>query len=159
MGSTRFVTKRQVAAESFRVVRQGPAVTEYEARYTSGRAGVCRVRLSPSVPLALVTEEFDFGEVTPGEDLLLLDLNRGWQPQGIAWVPGSGEQQMPVLQSSAYADFVDGKRRAKPAEAPVGGVGQAPAPYRPAQGLVLLDKILPAGRWGDAKGGVQVWAG
>jgi len=161
IGGARFVTSRKLSAEAFRMVRQGPAVAEYEARYTFTPKGeyVCRVRLSPGMPVAIVTEEFDFGEITAGEDLLLLDLHRGWEPRSVGWVRGSGEQQMPAMQGSAYREYVEGKRNAKPAEAPVGGVGQAPQPFRPQAGMVLLEKILPAGRWGDAKGGVQVWDG
>ena len=162
MGGARFATPRQVAAQTFRIVRQGPAVVEYEARYVFEPKGeyVWRLRLSPGVPLAVVTEEFDFGEMTGGEDLLLLDLHRGWQPGSIGWVPGTGEQQMPATRSSVYdASYIDGKRKGKLAEPAVGGVGQAPAPLVPQQGMVILDKLFPAGRWGDLKGGVQVWDG
>ena len=136
MGEARFVTSRKVASEKFRLVRQGPAVVEYEARYTFDPQGeyVFRVRLSPGMPLAVVTEEFDFGEIGAGEDMLLLDLHRGWQPKSIGWVPGSGEQQLPALKSSAYRTYVDEKRKARRAEAPVGGVGQPPQPFQPEQG-------------------------
>ena len=42
MGAARFVTSRKIAAEKFRLVRQGPAVVEYEARYTfDPRANTC----------------------------------------------------------------------------------------------------------------------
>lgn len=161
MGRARFVTTRKVTSQAFRVVRQGPAVVEYEARYGFSPKGdyVCRVRLSPGVPLAVFTEEFDFGEITKGEDVLLLDLHRGWQPGSVGWVGSSGEQQLPAMKSAAYRTYVEGKRKAKPPEAPVGGVGEAPRPFMPETGMVLLEKILPAGRWGDAKGGVQVWDG
>ncbi len=161
MGGARFVTPRKLAAHEFRVVRQGPAVVEYEARYRFVPQGqyVCRVQVSPGMPVAIVTEEFDFGEITGGEDLLVLDLHRGWKPAHVGWVPGSGEQSLPALQSSAYPAYVAGRRTARQAEAPVGGVGEAPQPVVPEKGMVLLEKILPAGRWGDAKGGVQLWDG
>ena len=161
MGGARFVTRRKVASQAMRIVRQGPAVVEYEARYAFAPQGeyVCRVRLSPGMPVAVFTEEFDFGEITAGEDLLLVDLHRGWQPGNVGWVGGSGEQQLPPVQSAAFPAYVAGKRSAKAAEAPVGGMGEAPRPFMPEKGMVLLEKILPAGRWGDAKGGVQVWDG
>lgn len=162
MGGARFVTPRKVAAQTFRIVRQGPAVVEYEARYVFEPKGeyVWRLRLSPGEPLAVVAEEFDFGEVTGGEDLLLLSLHRGWQPTSIGWVPSAGEQQMPRLRSSALdAAYIDSKRKGKSAEPAVGGVGQAPAPVVPQEGMVLFEKLVPAGRWGDLKGGVQVWDG
>jgi hypothetical protein len=162
MGGARFVTPRRVAAQTFRLLRQGPAVVEYEARYAFEPKGeyVWRIRLSPGMPLAVVVEEFDFGAITGGEDLLLMDLNRGWRPTSIGCVPGAGEQQMPPLKGVALdAAYIEGKRKAKLAEAPVGGVGQAPAPLVPQQGMLLLEKIFPAGRWGDLKGGVQLWDG
>lgn len=162
MGATRFRTDRKVAAHAFRIVRQGPAVVEYEARYTFAPRGeyVWRLRLSQGMPVAVVTEEFDMGEMTEGEDLLMLDLHRGWQPQNVGWVPGSGEQQMPVLETGAYdAAYVEAKRRAGAQAAPVGGVGEAPAPYLPGPGMFLLEKIAPAGRWGGLRGGVQVGDG
>lgn len=157
MGAARFVTSRKVASEKFSLVRQGPAAVEYEARYAFVPKGeyVFRVRLSPAMPLAVVSEEFDFG-LTAGEDVLMLDLHRGRQPGGVAWVPGSGEQQMPALGSLPWAEYLQKKRESKAAEAPVGGAGEAPSPFRPDPKMVLLEKILPAGRWGDAKGGIQV---
>lgn len=161
IGGARFVTSRKVAHERFTVIRQGPAVVEYEARYTFAPEGryVFRVRLSPGMPVAVVTEEFDFGEIGKGEDVLLLDLHRGWQPNHIGWIPGSGEEQLPILKPHAYREYVDAKLKTRRADAPVGGVGQPPQPFRPEKDLTLLETILPAGRWGDAKGGVQVWDG
>ena len=92
MGGARFVTPRKVASHQFSVVREGPACVEYEARYTFAPTGqyVWRLRLSPGMPIAIVTEEFDFGEITDGEDLLVLDLHTGWQPRNVAWLPGAG---------------------------------------------------------------------
>ena len=162
MGGARFRTARKVTSYAFSLIRQGPAVVEYEARYRFAPKGeyVWRLRLSPGVPVAVVSEEFDFGEITNGEDLLLLDLHKGWQPEKVGWVPGSGEQQMPVLETGAYdAGYLDAKRKAGAQAAPVGGVGEAPAPVVPEPGLFLLDKLAPAGRWGGLKGGVQVWDG
>ena len=162
MGGARFVTPRKIASQMFRVVRNGPAVIEYEARYAFDPKGeyVWRIRLSPQMPLAVVTEEFDAGEMTGGEDMLMLDLHRGWQPKNVGWVPSSGEQEMPVIKGAAYdAAYLEAKRKGKGAEAPVGGVGRAPAPIVPEKGMVLLEKMFPAGRWGDLKGAVQVWDG
>jgi hypothetical protein len=161
MGGMRFATARMVASQAFTVVRQGPACAEFEARYTFAPKGeyVMRVRLSPGMPLAMVTEEFDMGETTKGDDFLLMDLAKGWQPQNVAWVLGAGEQQMPGLEKSALGAYLDMKRKAKPQEAPVGGVGQAPVIPPPESGLRDLDRIVPAGKWGGLKGGVLVWDG
>lgn len=109
--------------------------------------------------MAVVTEEFDFTQMTEGEDHLLLDVHRGWRPRNIGWAGGGGEQQMPSLRTEAYAPYVAGKRNAKPVEASVGGVGEAPRVFMPGKGMVLLEKILPAGRWGDTKCGLILWEG
>ncbi|NQT88292.1 hypothetical protein HQ560_16105, partial [bacterium] len=83
MGGARFATKRTIASHTFTIVRNGPACIEYEARYRFSPKGeyVWRVRLSPLMPIAVVTEEFDVGEMTDGHDLLLLDLHKGWTPE------------------------------------------------------------------------------
>ena len=158
MGGARFVTARKVKSYSSRIVRNGPACVEYEARYSFAPRGeyVLRIRLSPEIPVAIVTEEFDMGEVTIGEDLLMLDLHKGWQPETISLVPGAGETQMPGLSSSGYQAFVAKKRQTAAQAAPVGGTGQAPSPFCPEPGLVLLAKNVPAGKWGGYMGGVQV---
>ena len=161
MGRARFVTSRKVASQSFRVVRKGPAVVECEARYRFVPAGqyVWRVRLSPHMPVAVVTEEFDFGRFTKGEDLLVLDLHAGWRPRNIGWVGGAGEQRLPALRTSAFDAYVEGKAKAATAVLPVGGTGKAPAHHAPGAGLALVEKIAPAGKWGGFTGGVQVWDG
>ncbi len=161
MGRARFVTPRKVASQAFAVVRRGPACVEYEARYRFVPAGtyVWRVRLSPRMPVAVVTEEFDFGRIAEGEDLLLLDLHAGWRPRHVGWVGGAGEQRMPALIASAFGDYLEAQKRSAAEALPVGGVGRAPGPHVPAKGMVLLEKIVPAGKWGGYKGGVQLWDG
>ena len=160
LGGARFTTERQVAACAFRVTRQGPACVEYEARYTFAPRGeyVWHVRVTPGAPLAIVTEDFDFGELTAGKDLLLLDLHAGWTPPRIAVAEAGGEERTPVaVKPQPFAAFVEAKRKAgEQNTSNVGGVGAAPQPYLPAPGLVLLDKIATAGRWGGYKGGVTV---
>ena len=162
IGGARFATPRKIASQAFRIVRQGPAVVEYEARYTFAPKGeyVWRVRLSPGMPVAVVTEEFDVGEVTQGEDALVLELHRGWQPQNISWTTGEGEMKLPKVQGMAYnSGYIESKKNAKPAEAPVGGVGLQPAPYPPEKDLLLLEKLFVGGKWGDLKGCVGLWDG
>lgn len=160
MGACRFATTRRIAATSFRMVRNGPACVEYEARYTFAPRGqyVLRLRMANGVPLAHVVEEFDMGEVTGGEDLLLLDLHRGFEPRSIAWVAGAGEQQMPQAPATAYDACVRGRRGQPPREAPVGGRGTAPRPLFPENDAVYLESIVPGGRWGGLKGGVRISA-
>jgi hypothetical protein len=161
MGGARFVTQRKVSEQRFTVLRDGPAVVEYEARYRFVPKGeyVWRVRVSPGVPLAIVSEEFDFGTVTNGEDRLVLDLHKGWQPQNVGWVNGANEQLLPTTSTSAYAAYIEKKKTATIAAAPVGGVGDAPAPYKFEKDLIFLEQIYPGGRWGALKGGQQVWDG
>ena len=161
MGGARFVTARKIASQAFRVVREGPAVVEYEARYVFAPKGeyVWRLRLSPWMPIAVITEEFDFGQMTEGEDCLLLDVHRGWRPAHIGWAGGGGEQQIPSLRAESYDAYVAGKRGAEPVLASVGGVGEAPQPRMPEKAMMLLEKILPAGEWGDTKCGLTLWDG
>ena len=161
MGGARFATARRVASHAFSIVRKGPACIEFEARYRFAPQGeyVWRVRLAPGVPVAVVTEEFDMGEVTEGRDLLLLDLAAGWTPQHIGIVGGAGEQQMPGLGASPYAAYLAAKQKASAGVEPVGGVGEAPRPYVPEPGLALVEKIAPAGKWGGYAGGIALWDG
>ena len=161
MGGARFVTDRKVASCAFSVVRQGPACVEYEARYRFAPRGeyVWRVRLAPGMPIATVTEEFDFGEMTDGRDLLMLDLHAGWKPANVAAVGSSGEQQMPGAKASPYDAYVESRKQATSKGEPVGGVGDAPKPFVPEKGLFLLSKTAPAGKWGGYVGGIAVWDG
>ena len=161
MGRARFASTRRVASQRFSLLRRGPACVEYEARYRFAAAGeyVWRVRLSPGMPIAVVTEEFDFGSVRDGEDLLLLDVHAGWRARHVGWVDGAGEERMPPLRPATLEAFVRRKRTARAEELPVGGSGRAPSPRPPEEGLLLLEKNVPAGKWGGYKGGVQLWDG
>ena len=161
IGGAHFATARKIASSAFSIIRQGPAVVEYEARYRFAPQGeyVWRLRLSPGMPLAIVTEEFDMGAITKGDDLLVLELHRGWQPKHIGWVPGSGEQLLPKLIQKNYADYLDDKKKGQATQASVGGVGTAPAPPMPGAGMMFLEPMTPAGRWGANKGGVHFWDG
>ena len=161
VGGARFATPRKVASCAFKLLHHGPAYAEYEARYGFAPKGeyVMRVRLAGGMPIAVVTEEFDMGEVTQGDDFLVLELHKGWQPQNIAWVSGAGEQLMPGLEPAATAAYLEAKKKAKAQGPQVGGVGQAPTVPPPEAGLVPLERIVPAGKWGGLKGGVQVWDG
>ncbi|NQT88740.1 hypothetical protein HQ560_18380, partial [bacterium] len=161
MGGARFATKRKIASHAFTIVRDGPACIEYEARYRFAPKGeyVWRVRLSPLMPIAVVTEEFDVGETTDGHDLLLLDLHKGWTPGRTGWVASGGENNMARFPSSDYAAFVASKRKATSEAPPVGGVGEAPKPFRPEPGMTLLSRTVPGGKWGGYAGGIAVWDG
>ncbi|OPZ25953.1 MAG: hypothetical protein BWZ02_02235 [Lentisphaerae bacterium ADurb.BinA184] len=151
VGAARFVSKRRVGSSVFRVVRQGPACFEYEARYAFVPRGeyVWRLRLSPGVPVAVVTEEYDLGEVTQGEDMLVLSLHKGWPAPLLGRLAGG-------VQASPMADYVKQRKGAQDS-VPVGGVGQAPSPVAPEAGLVALPAIVPGGKWGGLLGGLQVY--
>lgn len=161
MGGAHFNTAHKVASAAFSLVRQGPAVVEYEARYRFAPTGeyVWRLRLSPGMPIAIVTEEFDMGAISNGEDQLVLDLHREWTPANLGWVAGSGEQQLPPLNVSTYDAYIAQRMKVMPDRAQVGGVGEQPAPHAPAAGALFLEPLTVAGRWGANKGGVQVWDG
>lgn len=161
MGVARLATERRLRSCSFNLLREGPAVVEYEARYLFDGGGVYlfRIQLSPGVPVARITEEFDFGEREERPGWLLLDLHAGWRPDRLALVPGAGEQQMPQARVSGFADYLRNKRSASAPDIPVGGVGQPPRPVPPAPGLLFLEDHVPAGKWGGKMGDLQVWAG
>ncbi len=155
MGASRFVTDRQVDTIETRILRNGPAVFEYEARYRFVPDGeyVCRIRICPGVDRADIVEEFDFGTITAGQDFLLLELAAGFAPSTLGWVAGEGGQ----IARAPYAEAVAAKlRESENPPAPVGGAGATPLPPIPEPGLALMDKILAGGRWGGTKGGVEV---
>ena len=99
------------------------------------------------------------GRVVKMVHVLLLDLHAGWRPKHIGWTGEAREERMPILQALGLADYLDKKRRSAAEEPPVGGSGTAPSPHVPQRGLVLLEKIVPAGKWGGYRGAVQLWDG
>jgi len=156
LGATRFVATRRVVSLETKIVRNGPACFEYEARYAFEPKGeyVCRVTVCPGIEYAAVAEEYDFGAHTEGKDFLLVELHRGVTPATFAWVAGEGNEQ---FSRQPYAAFVETQTKANANQpAPVGGQGETPRPPQPEAKMVLLDKILPAGRWGGTKGGVEI---
>ena len=162
VGGSRFSTDRRIARAVFRLVRSGPAVCEYEARYFFSPRGeyVWRIQMAAGMPIARITEEFDAGEITDGRDLLMLELHRGWEPAHIMWTGQQPEgQNIAPVTAKPFSQYIEEKKKASPAEAPVGGAGHAPAPFVPEKGLVLLDRTVPAGKWGGYVGGAQLWEG
>ncbi len=133
IGSARFASERQVVSYEFSMVRQGAACVEYEARYRFAPVGeyVWRIRLSPGMPVAIVNEEFDFGEITEGHDALLLELHRGWQPRRLGFSTGAVDQRGPTLSTSDYQDFIGERAGREPRPPSVGGYGEAPKPFIP----------------------------
>lgn len=160
-GGARWATKRQFATTRFSVAHAGPAYIEYEARYTLAPKGeyVMRIRVAGGMPLVMVTEEFDMGETTQGEDLLLLDLGKGWQPKSITGVFYPGEQLACKVRPSLLAEMVTQKKSTKAAPAPVGGVGQEPAIPLPEPDLLKLFYIGAGAQTQGASGGIQLWDG
>lgn len=160
IGRTRFSTPRRVKSHRFTVLRQGPVCVEYEARYQFEPAGeyVWQVQVVPGAPLAKITEEFDFKTLSEGQDLLLLELNRGWEPAQITLAEATGEAAAPLpAQGQPFPAYVEDRKKAGlPDTANVAGFGVPPEPYQPEPGLVLLEKIVPGGKWGGYKGGLQL---
>ena len=158
IGGSRIQTERPVVATDFRVVRQGPALFEYEASYRFQPAGayLLRLRLSPAMPVAVISEEFDFNTIGGGEDLLLLDLHKGWQPAQVSVLHGDGEKPLPKRQTSAYDEYLTARTQAPERVPPVGGAGRAPQPRPPEPGAILLEKLVPGGKWGGYAGGIEV---
>ncbi len=148
MGGSRFVTARKVTAMTGKILRNGPVVVEYEMRYAFEPKGeyVCRVRMVAGTPLVSVTDEFDFGSITEGTDVLQLDLHKGWTPKSVGYIRGNGEQLLPSFSAVPY----DRVAATKPMDPPTGKPGEAPAYFIPEPGLACL---------GNLRTGVQMWDG
>jgi len=164
-GGAHFHTERKVSGLEIRALDDGPATVAYEARYRFEPAGeyVCQVRVSTGVPVAIITEEYDFGAITEGHDFLMLDLGKNWKPQEIGFLTGEGTSTQCKLEPlGAYVE-----QKSKEENGPVKNVGAfpPPPPYMPLTlpspqggegrvkgGLVLLEKIVPGGPWGLRSG-------
>jgi hypothetical protein len=152
VGGARFFTDRKVKSCEIRAAEDGPATVAYEARYRFEPKGeyVWHVRVSTGVPVALVTEEYDFGEITEGHDFLLLGLGENWQPQEIGVLTGEGVTTTSRLEP--IGPYLE--RKSKEQVGPVKNVGAypPPAPFMPGRGLSALEKIVPGGPWGLKSG-------
>lgn len=159
MGGTHFALKTwKVKSYDFKVLQNGPVRFEYEARYEFAPRGryVWRVRVSPGMPVAMVSEELDAGELTQHtKNFLMLDLQKGWDPKRIAYAQQSGETGM---KTSPYdlASHVKKKRKAHFKPSSFGGTGKPPAPTVPQDGMFRLARIAAGGKWGGLLGGVQL---
>lgn len=144
VGSARLVTARRVASVRRAIVEEGPASVVYEARYRFAPRGeyLWRVRVGDALPAAIVTEEFDFAEITDGRDWLLLGLGANWKPERIGYVEAGKLKLQPA------AELIRAKAREQ--NAAVANVSPfiPPRPAPPREGLVLLGKITPTGAWG-----------
>jgi len=151
-GGAHFHTERKVSGLEIRALDDGPATVAYEARYRFEPYGeyVWQVRVSTGVPVALVTEEYDFGVVTDGHDFLMLGLGENWKPQEIGFLTGEGTStQCKVEPIGAYVE-----QKSKEQQGPLRNVGAyaPPAAYAPGRNLALLEKIVPGGPWGLRSG-------
>ncbi|MCL1856889.1 MAG: hypothetical protein FWF84_04515, partial [Kiritimatiellaeota bacterium] len=154
MGASRLVSERKVVSQEFAVLRNGPACFEYLARYEFMGGGFynCVVRVVPGVDRVDIVEDYDFGEQTEGEDFVLVELTKGMAPATVGWFGESSR-----LERKPYAEFVEATLKSGAnSSAAVGGTGATPMPPIPEEGLVFADKILPAGKWGGSKGGVEI---
>ena len=160
MGASRFVTDRKVVSCALAVLRNGPACFEYEARYRFEPAGqyVCRVAVSPGLPLARISEEIDSGTLQRNNaSFLMLDLSKGWRPSRFVCVEQAGEVGMKIA-CYPLAEHLAAKRQAAFKVSAFGGTGAPPPPVRPEKDLFLLDRIVPGGKWGGLRGGVGFFA-
>ncbi|HOF87015.1 MAG TPA: hypothetical protein PLZ36_02765 [Armatimonadota bacterium] len=153
VGNARFATARQVTGRQASWVAKGPACITYRVRYTFAPKGeyVWQVRVTPGVPQALITEEFDFGEVTDGKDFLLLGLGESWQPEQIGTTVNERTEVQPL------APYLE--KKLAEGNTVVGNVSSnmPPLPPAPAEGFTLLEKITATGVWGP-KAGVDLRA-
>lgn len=94
VGGSRLESDRLVTKWSQRVVADGPLYKEYEyevhfapgkpPRDTAGYYRV-RVRVEAEKPMVMIAEEYDFGCITAGNDVLVLNLSDGWRPDTAVW--------------------------------------------------------------------------
>lgn len=159
IGGSRFVTTRRVSDYTVTMPVCGAACIVYEARYHFVPAGeyVCRIQLSPGIDRAEITEEFDFKEITSGQDFLVVDMQRGFTPATFGTIYGLGEAKGQGITRTPLADYLAPKLKdgANP-PAPVGGSGATPMPPVPEPGMILLEKIVAAGKWGGLLGGIEL---
>ena len=150
-GSARLLTERRVASFRTQITEVGPASVVYEAlyRFAPGGEYLWRVRISDGLRMAVVTEEFDFGEITDGQDFLMLGIGEQWQPQQIGFV----ENRKLVLRPAAA--FVAEKKQQQAAAMNNVSSYTPPPPVPPSKGLVFLDKVGAAGAWG-MRGGIEL---
>jgi hypothetical protein len=155
-GGARFVTERLVAQHEVRVLDDGPATVAYEVRYRFQPAGqyVFQVRVCAGIPVALVTEEFDFEKVTEGQDFLVLGLGEKWSPQQIGFT--TGESPTAPVPLEPFAPYVE--KKSKEQTGPLKNVGAyaPPEPFMPGKNLVALEKIVPGMPWGAFKSGCEL---
>ncbi len=155
-GASRFLTERLVTQYEVRVLDDGPATVAYEARYHFQPAGqyVCQVRVCAGIPVALVTEEFDFGKVTDGQDYLMLGLGEKWSPQQIGFT--SGESPTAPIPLEPLAPYVEKKSRERSGPLKNVGAYTPPEPFMPGKKLALLERIVPGMPWGNFKSGCEL---
>ncbi|OPZ27890.1 MAG: hypothetical protein BWZ02_01485 [Lentisphaerae bacterium ADurb.BinA184] len=103
-GKASLITERAVAAFSCQVIEEGPVSARVRLEYAFAPAGHYRVivRLDQDAPLAVVEEEFDFGEFTDGRDIVAFDLGAGWKPDAIAWL-----SERPFKQSAGLGERLE----------------------------------------------------
>lgn len=150
-GGSAFVSSRQVSGYVGTLKEAGPAVLEYEYRYSFVPKGeyVCTIRIVAGIPAAFITDEFDLGDVTEGGDDIVYFLNAGWTPSHVSWEASSKFQEA----KPNWADYLAKKRSEAPK--PMGSVpgNEPPDIPPPVPGWRLLEKISAWGRWG----GFQSW--
>ena len=148
-GGMHFVTSRRLAGYSISRVENGPASLISEARYqfAPGAGGesageyVCRVQISPGVPTALVTEEFDLGTTNGGNDFLMLGLGEKWQPQRIGFAAATGEQSSAETAQPRQPYLAAKTTESAKAQPGVRPQYATPVPASPEPGLALLERI------------------
>jgi hypothetical protein len=157
VGGARFFTERTVSRYEIACIEDGPAEVTYRARYTFVPQGeyVWQVRVSPGLPVALVSEDFDFGSITEGQDFLLLGVGEGWTPEQIGFLTGENTTMHDVLEP--LPAYVARKNQEKTAVVANVSSYTPPAPFLPGQDMVFLDKITATGTWGP-KGGLDLRA-
>ena len=152
MGGSHFQGERKILSYAFRMIGEGPASMEYEARYRFSPTGeyACRIQVVNGLPYALVTEEFDFGSMTDGHDFLVLDITSGWSPDTYRYIEcafGGGES--PFGTGGIYASNLTSYVHFKTAAWESAGPSATPHSYQPgSSSMVLVDRLTHTGAFG-----------
>ncbi|MBS3764229.1 MAG: hypothetical protein KGZ25_13105, partial [Planctomycetes bacterium] len=157
MGGMRFADPRKVASFQMKVLRSGPAWFDYEARYefANGARYVCRISVSPRIPLARIREELDGTELRKhNRSFLMLDLHRGATPDTIQWVKKTGEKTV-AASKHKFSQYMKNKKKAARKKS----TSPRPDPTKPMETMFFLDNMVPGGKWGGEKGGLRVSKG
>ncbi len=156
VGKSELTTDRPITRYSCELLAVGPVYAEARIEYRFVPKGYYRVdvRLEQDAPLAVVSEEFDFGEFTEGRDVMALDLV-GWQPEALCWRAASPfkqndafKQRMQEVSARGWHDAPYGETSYGYYEMPLGAAAIWAGEYvHPWRAWGVTEPVPPAENW------------